>query len=370
MFKAYSTIFARQVPWFSYRSSGILPMAKLMSSLETVMPLTHHRTQLPCHNKPQAPLPLIGNSTKDTSDLSPTNKLLSLTLSWLSQGATRPLRLHSVDFRVFENVLRRLSYLGFKPRFDWDTVSRTVTLKPLTKLHEVTGGWFVGEAMPDINKQLRQAAICGRPSLISLGSAGLIAGAPTREGAMGMMSDQSIYLMQEDVDGERVYVQDAPRLIVETLASETRRHIIDKAFKYLFEMIGVHAVVICDLTNVPPRIAGNAAPSAAPAKPFKAEIAVWSRKKTGIVDLDYPLDPCYHHEELGDHGIGQVATNNLDSTGDLGSKASPTGVCHLIPGQKFDSCAREYSRPNPSNPTQEQRIHRRSPDWIVRCTGL
>ncbi|EUC65937.1 hypothetical protein RSOL_502950, partial [Rhizoctonia solani AG-3 Rhs1AP] len=328
------------------------------------MPLVHHQTQPPYNHKAQGtPLFPIKISANAIKDISPTNKLLSSILSWLDQGALRPLRLQSVDFVEFENVLRQLPYLGVKPRYDWDTTSRSVTLRIPTEFHEVLGGWFIPEVSPLINEKLSQTALCGHPRMISIGSAALVVSDRMGEGQKGMMPDQSLYLKQINSNGKRVHVQRAPRLIFETSASESRRHIIEKVFEYLFEMIGVQTAVICDLTNVPPQ-AQSTTFDATSAKAFKAEIAVWSRKATGFVDLDYPLDPCYHREELGAHKLGQVLTDSWD-TSYLESKANPAAVCHLVPGRKFDSCAREYSRPNPSNPAEEQRIYRRSPDWIV-----
>ncbi|CAE6376558.1 unnamed protein product [Rhizoctonia solani] len=362
MFKAHGRKIAQKVPSLRYYSAMVLPKAK-QYALETVRPLARHQTQPPYNHKAQGtPLSPIKVSAKAITDISPTNKLLSSILSWLDQDAPHPLRLQPVDFVVFENVLDQLYDLGVKPRYDWDTMSRSVTLRIPTELREAPGAWFIQHGSPLINKKLSQIALRGHPSMISLGLAPLVVGDPMGDEEKGMMPDQSLYLIQIDADGEEVKVQDAPLLIFETSAGESRRHIIEKVFGYLFEMIGVQTAVICDLTNVPPQ-AKSATSDAKSAKAFKAEIAVWSRKATGLVDFDYPLDPCYHREELGGHKLGQVATGSLDSGSDLESKA----VCHLVPGQKFDSCAREYSRPNPNNPAEEQRIYRRSPDWIVLC---
>ncbi|EUC65940.1 hypothetical protein RSOL_503180, partial [Rhizoctonia solani AG-3 Rhs1AP] len=321
------------------------------------MPLAHHRSKLLRIHK--APLSIARYSTARYGS-SLTNKLSS---SVLGQGAPSLLRPQPVNFRGFETVLRQLSYLGVKTRYDWDTRSHTGKSESPTELHELPGAWFIQDAAPLINEKLLQTALCGHPRMTCLGSAGLRVGDRMGERQKGVVPDQSLYLKQINSNGKRVHVQRAPRLIFETSASESRRHIIEKVFEYLFEMIGVQTAVICDLTNVPPQ-AQSTTFDATSAKAFKAEIAVWSRKATGFVDLDYPLDPCYHREELGAHKLGQVLTDSWD-TSYLESKANPAAVCHLVPGRKFDSCAREYSRPNPSNPAEEQRIYRRSPDWIV-----
>ncbi|KEP45516.1 hypothetical protein V565_265070 [Rhizoctonia solani 123E] len=365
MFKAHGRKIAQKVPSLRYYSAMVLPKAK-QYALETVRPLARHQTQPPYNHKAQGtPLSPIKVSAKAITDISPTNKLLSSILSWLDQDAPHPLRLQPVDFVVFENVLDQLYDLGVKPRYDWDTMSRSVTLRIPSEFREAPGAWFIQDGSPFINKKLSEIALRGHPSMISLGSTPLVVGDPMGDEEKGMMPDQSLYLIQIDADGGELKVQDAPLLIFETSAGESRRHIIEKVFDYLFEMIGVQTAVICDLTNVPPR-AQSTTSDATSAKAFKAEIAVWSRKATGLVDLD-PLDPCYHREELGGHKLGRVITDSWDPTSYLESKASPAVVCHLVPGQKFDSCAREYSRPNPNNPAEEQRIYRRSPDWIVLC---
>ncbi|KEP47972.1 hypothetical protein V565_137830 [Rhizoctonia solani 123E] len=329
MLLVHSRTFTQKVPFFWFHSPSVLVKARPLSSLAAITRLFHHQTQ-PLRNQ-GAPLSPIGNSATVVKNLSPKDELLSSVLGWLGQGAPRPLHLQPVDFKAFENVLHHLSYLGVKPRMDWDTTSHSVTLRVPSELHEVPGGWFAGEALPNINKHLKRVALCGRPSLVSIGSAGLIVGTPTGDGEKGVQPDQSLYLMQVDADGEDVHVQDTPRLIFETSANESRRDIIDKVFTYLFEMVGVHAVVICDLTNVPPRIAQarGATSDATSAKPFKAEIAVWSRKKTGFLDVDYPLDPCYHQEKLGGHDLGRMMTNSWNSTIVRANILAPTQIIQL-----------------------------------------
>ncbi|CAE6512340.1 unnamed protein product, partial [Rhizoctonia solani] len=133
-------------------------------------------------------------------------------------------------------------------------------------------------------------------------------------------------------------------------------------FKYLFETSGVHAVVICDLTNVPPRVVRETEFGTQPANPFKAEIAVWSRKATGSVGSDYPLDPCYHQGESADHKVGDSG----DSTSNSSFGQSHTDPSSLVLDE-FDHSAREYFRSDPNNPENQQRIYRRSAEWIVVC---
>ncbi|KEP46370.1 hypothetical protein V565_202600, partial [Rhizoctonia solani 123E] len=288
------------------------------------MSLAHHRSQLLRNHKAQiTPISTIRYSIKARNEPSLTNKLSS---SVLGQGAPGLLRPQPGNVRGVEIVSRQLSYLGVKTRYDWDTRSHTKAGGAPTELHELPGVWFLRCAMPLINEKLSQTALCGRPSLVTKGSVGLRVGGRMGEGQKGVVPDESLYLAQIDSNGDEIQVQGAPRLIIETAGSESRRHVIEKVFEYFFEMIGVQTAVICDLTNVPPQAQSTS--DARPAKAFKAEIAVWTRKATGFVDLDYPLDRCYHREELGGHKLGQV----IPDTSYLYSKATPAAVCHLVPG--------------------------------------
>ncbi|KEP45052.1 hypothetical protein V565_324610, partial [Rhizoctonia solani 123E] len=239
MLKAHGRKIVLKFPSFRYYSPMVIHKAKHFA-LETVMPLAHHQTQPPYNHIAQGtPLFPINNSANAIKDIPPTNKLLSSIRSWLDQGALHPLRLQPVDFVEFENVLRQLPYLGVKPRYDWDTTSRSVTLRIPTEFHGVLGGWFIQDGSPLINDKLSKAALCGHPYLISIGSAALVVHDRIGEGEKGMMPDQSLYLTQVDSSGEEVRVQSHPRLILETSIGESRRHIIEKVFDYLFEMIGV-----------------------------------------------------------------------------------------------------------------------------------
>ncbi|KEP46493.1 putative transmembrane protein [Rhizoctonia solani 123E] len=287
------------------------------------MPPIYHRTQSALDDTAQgARLPLTGASLKANKDLlpPPPEKLLNSVISWLDQGALDRLHLKDIGVEEFENILQNLSTRGVKVRYDWDRTSRTVVIRLVSKLHEVPGGWFVGEVMPRVNTHLRTTTICGNPSVASIGSAGVELGPSTGvegEPEKGLLPDQSLDLMQVDANGEEISVQLNPRVVIETSASESRQHMMEKIFKYLYETnYAVHAVVVCDLTNVPPHTVCNVASGTRPTKPFKAEIAVWTRRKTGLPDLDGPLDPCYHRQELGDHNLGVVATNSSGSASD------------------------------------------------------
>ncbi|KAL5639768.1 hypothetical protein ACGC1H_006371 [Rhizoctonia solani] len=95
---------------------------------------------------------------------------------------------------------------------------------------------------------LAGVAICGAPWLVHRNAGEVRIGPLTRDQTSHVQPDQSLYLMQMYADGRKVHVQDAPRIIIETSASESRCHIINKVFKYLYETeYAVHAVIVCDM---------------------------------------------------------------------------------------------------------------------------
>ncbi|CAE6433620.1 unnamed protein product [Rhizoctonia solani] len=333
----------------------------------------NHQTQLPVGRLIQgATVSPRKTPLQAKEEHPPTDDLLNSVLSWLNQGAPDWLHLRNIKSEEFERVLSKLHSLGIKPRFDWDAEMATATMRSPTKLHEYTSGWFCHQAMDVINEKLAQVGICGRPSLTHNGAAGVGVGpsaGASWEFESSVSPDQSLYLRQIDTNGRVVKVQEAPRIVLETSASQSREHIMEKVFKYLYDTDGaVHAAVICDLTNMHPLTVPRCGHKA---KPFKAEIATWVPGKTGNDELDYPLDKCYHHEALGDHKVGRALTDDSGSGSDSSSE-SDDGPCTTSPvsGPNFDRNAREYYRINPKNPKEKQYIYRRSPEWIVLCDDL
>ncbi|KDN34042.1 hypothetical protein RSAG8_12875, partial [Rhizoctonia solani AG-8 WAC10335] len=137
-----------------------------------------------------------------------------------------------------------------------------------------------------------------------------------------------------------------------------------------------------------------------PIKPFKAEIAVWVRKGTGILAMDYPCDECYGGHNQNRHGdnlsltsnegsdrIGEVhaggkasgaGTNesDVDTGGNTsgfgenesdcegGTRDTGTSTTQSVHNQ-FNPVARGYFRHAPENPHLKQWISRPSRTWTA-----
>ncbi|KAL5639771.1 hypothetical protein ACGC1H_006371 [Rhizoctonia solani] len=143
---------------------------------------------------------------------------------------------------------------------------------------------------------LAGVAICGAPWLVHRNAGEVRIGPLTRDQTSHVQPDQSLYLMQMYADGRKVHVQDAPRIIIETSASESRCHIINKVFKYLYET------------------------ERASSRPFKAEIAVWVREEFGLSTSNYPCDECYggdKHNTYQANGLVLAASEGSVTTGEI-----------------------------------------------------
>ncbi|CUA77313.1 hypothetical protein RSOLAG22IIIB_06640 [Rhizoctonia solani] len=312
------------------------------------MSLIHHQI-----TTQSEPLPPIICPPKAKEVIPPLEKFTSSVDTWLDHGAPDRLRLEGIRFKEFERILQDLYSRGLKPRYDWDQKSRTAVLKMPTNIHEKVGAFFAFEVTTLINQFLEYLSICGYPSVAPTGSPSL----PIGENGSTVCPDQGLCLRQRDADGQRVYVQDTPRVIVETAVSETRSHVMAKVLSCLHEIPGLQAAVVCDMKNIPPRTVHGAKSSSKAARPFLAEIAVWTRKTVGPLDPD----PCYHREELGDHKLGDT----VGFTGSLVLDQSHINSSSPVAGDGFNECAREYFREDPRYPHQLQSIIRRSEDWIT-----
>ncbi|CAE6458138.1 unnamed protein product [Rhizoctonia solani] len=253
----------------------------------------------------------------------------------------------------FERILQDLHSRGLKLRYDWDQKSRTAVLKMPTSIHERVGAFFGREGADFIDGGLERLSICGNPFMAPIGSPDI----PIGDNGSTVCPDQCLCLMQQDADGQEVFVQDDPRVIVETAVSETRSHVMAKVLSCLHEMRGLQAAVVCDMKNIPPRTFHGARSSSKVAQPFLAEIAVWTRKAVGPLDPD----PCYHREELGDHKLGDT----VGFTGGLVLDQSHIYSSSPVEGDGFNERAREYFRKDPKYPHELQSIVRRSEEWIT-----
>ncbi|CUA72859.1 hypothetical protein RSOLAG22IIIB_10372 [Rhizoctonia solani] len=264
--------------------------------------------------------------------------------TWLERASPGWLQLRGISFEELPRVLYRLYSLGIETRirYDWDHESRTAVLRMPTTIHERVGAFPAREDADFIDRGLERLSICGYPSVAPTGSPDLLIG----DNGSTLCPDQCPRLMQQDADGQLVYVQDTPRVIVETSASESRSHVMAKVLSCLHEISGLHAAIVCDMKNVPPSTIQDVKSGPKRAKPFKAEIAVWTRKTVGLLDPG----PCYHREELGDHKVGDT----VSFTGGLVREQS-----HIGPS------ARAYFRPDPKDSNRQQYIFRRSEKWIV-----
>ncbi|KEP45325.1 hypothetical protein V565_287860, partial [Rhizoctonia solani 123E] len=264
------------------------------------MSLHHSQTQIPPEK--QCPFP----------------KVMESVLKWVDQAAPRfPDRFHlrDITFQDLERVLDRLHNLGRKPRYDWDSKAHTAVLRMPSRFHEIPGAWFTKQVDNVVNPKITNKSVCGTPSLVTMGSSIVPVGPSTGIGGSTVEPDQSYDLMQVDADGKKVYVQSAPRMIIETSASEARCHIIDKIFRYLYDTnYGVHAVVICDMQNVPSLADGHG-------RPFKVEIAVWVRDECGLLaSKKQLLDKCYGGDKhAGYQANTPVPAVNEGRDGDNGS---------------------------------------------------
>ncbi|CUA69734.1 hypothetical protein RSOLAG22IIIB_08655 [Rhizoctonia solani] len=295
------------------------------------------------------PVPLIKNHCK-AKELS-TEQLLSSVESWYNEGALGQLCLRGMDFEDFEDLYRELDQLGVELRFDWNNESRTAIIRARTTLSEMIGRWFGYQFVNLINRKLAQVAICGNPSVANMDrwELPIAIGPPKGDEQSSVLPDQYICLVQSDADGNRIHIPSigSPRVVFETWESEYGYHMINKAFKYLYGTDSVNVVIFCIMTNIP--LLKSCKTEPVPDKPFKAEISVWSRKAN---DLGHHLDPC-------DHKVG----DSLDSVSQ--PDHADASASSLVPSE-FNDRAREYFRPDPNNPGQEQRIYRRSP-WVVLC---
>ncbi|EUC63677.1 hypothetical protein RSOL_515400, partial [Rhizoctonia solani AG-3 Rhs1AP] len=308
------------------------------------MSLHHSQTQIPPEK--QHPFP----------------KVMESVLKWVDQGTPDRLFLRDITFEDLERVLDRLHNIGRKPRYDWDLETHTAVLRMPSILHEIPGEWLNDRIKEVVGPKITNKSVCGTPSLATSSAANIPVGPSTGKGGNSVAPDQSFHLMQINADGRKVRVQGAPRMIIETSASEARCHIIDKIFRYLYDTnYGVHAVVICDMQNVPSLADGHG-------RPFKVEIAVWVRDECGLLaSKKQLLDKCYGGDKhAGYQANTPVPAVNEVRDGDNGSnldsqKSDRDDATYKPP---FDPQARKYCRPNPEDPQREQWIYRRSPTWI------
>ncbi|CUA75561.1 hypothetical protein RSOLAG22IIIB_05959 [Rhizoctonia solani] len=312
------------------------------------MSLIHHQI-----TTQSEPLPPIICPPKAKEVIPPLEKFTSSVDTWLDHGAPDRLRLEGIRFKEFERILQDLYSRGLKPRYDWDQESRTSVLRMPTGIHEEVGAFFSCQVTPSFNQNLKHRSICGYPSVDAMGSPNLSIGLK----GSTVCPDQCFRLMQQDADGEVVYVQDTPRVMLETSVSETRIHVMAKVLSCLHEMRGLQAAVVCDIKNIPRRTIHGAESSSKVAKPFLAEIAIWTRKAVGPL---HP-DPCYHRDELGDHKLGDT----VGLTGGLAPEQGHISTSSPVEGEEFDERAREYFRRDPRYPHHLQSIVRRSEEWIT-----
>ncbi|CAE6474840.1 unnamed protein product [Rhizoctonia solani] len=302
-------------------------------------------------------------------------KALESVQEWVNQGARDRLPLRGITFGHLEQVLDQLHNQGYKPRYDWDLKTRTAVLRMPSHLHEIPGLWFSDQVKEVVNPKLTNASVCGTPLVVAGGSVDMPVSPSTEKEGSSVVPDQSFHLMQIKSDGQRFYVQDAPRIIVETSASESRSHIIAKIFKYLYDTdYGVHAVIICDMQNTPSRVDGYGS-----RKPFKAEIAVWVRKEFGLLASEQLFDECYGGDKHaayqadsvvpaaneGSDGGSESNWGSQETSGDDSDSTSTdmnsTQSSYVPP---FDPNARTHFRYAPEDPQHKQWIYCRSPTWI------
>ncbi|EUC63679.1 hypothetical protein RSOL_515520 [Rhizoctonia solani AG-3 Rhs1AP] len=259
-------------------------------------------------------------------------------------------------------------------RYDWDSKAHTAVLRMPSRFHEIPGAWFTKQVDNVVNPKITNKSVCGTPSLVTSGSVDIPVGPSTGIGESSVVPDQSYDLMQIDADGEEVYVQETQRIVIETSASESRRHIIEKLFKYLYETdYHVHAVVICDMQNVPSRANGHGSN-----RQFKAEIAVWVREELGLASKNPLLDECYGGDKHAGYQAnspvpaanevsdGENGSNlgSWESDGDDSDSTSSSMDSTQSHDSPFDPQARKYHRRDPRDPQRKQWIYRRSPTWI------
>ncbi|CAE6474855.1 unnamed protein product [Rhizoctonia solani] len=328
--------------------------------IHQVMSLHHPQPQIPPEK--QHPFP----------------ELMESVLKWVDQGVPRcPDRFHlrDITFEDFERVLDRLHNLGRKPRYDWDSKTHTAVLRMPSLLHETPGLWFVQQVERVVSPKVTDVSVCGTPLVVAGGPVDTQVGPSTGKGGSTVVPDQSFFLIQIDTDGEQVYVQDAPRMIFETSASESRRHIIEKVFKYLYDTdYGVHAVIICDMQNVPSQVNGHGS-----RRPFKAEIAVWVRDEFGLLASKHLFDECYggdkhtgyqansmvHGANEGSDGDSESNSGNQESGGDdSDSTSTDMNSTQSSYEPPFEPDARTHYRRAPEDPQRKQWIYCRSPTWI------
>ncbi|CUA69733.1 hypothetical protein RSOLAG22IIIB_08654 [Rhizoctonia solani] len=304
-----------------------------------------HRAQVPLDSTTEIePVPSDAIPRKAEENLPP-RKLPSSVRSWIDQGAPGRLRLQGIDYEELKGILCKLDNLGIRTRFDWDNESRTAVIRGLTELHKEAESWFGDQVAPLIKQKIEQVAICGRPSISIWGSEPLRVGSRITKDQSRLTPDHSLSHMHFNTNEILEYVSGVsmpPRVIFEIVESECYYLMIEKVFKYLYDMIGVHTVVLCTMTNIP--YPTNSGAELAKPKPFKAGIEVWTRKADGLV---------------GDHKLAEDLITRPDFEPNHADASS------LVPAE-FKDRAGEYFRPDPNNPDRKQRIYRRSSE-IVLC---
>ncbi|CAE6427627.1 unnamed protein product [Rhizoctonia solani] len=249
----------------------------------------------------------ITSSSQVEEDLPASEKLLKSVFGSFYQDTLRADRLHiRRTYEDLDLVSDRLFDSGLKIRFDRGSKSSTVVTRSVMGLHETPTGSF-------------------------------------------------LYLCQTDEDGNEVLLQGPLRIVVETSASESHQHMIEKSFKWLYETdYSVHVVITCNFTNIP---------SPGSNKPFEAEIAVWVRSGSRYLTLDYPCDECYGGHKHTAPGARSPSLVAHEGSGTFGRENGSRSQTPYIP--PFDPLAHEHSHLDPGDPHREQRICCRSGNWIV-----
>ncbi|KAG8727654.1 hypothetical protein FRC10_005788, partial [Ceratobasidium sp. 414] len=210
------------------------------------------------------------------------NKLEAWTgrIKELASPEGRPVvRISPIKLEEVEDLERELSKEGFKFRFDWDAKSSTALIRMPKLLHSAPLSTWASTIMPEIQRALDAAAVCGKCTLMSTGDSQCRLQDGSR---LGPDAGFAIYDNQQSSLDPHL----TPRVVFESALSQSSSDVLKKAWKYLFKThkeYEVHAVVLCHMENPPPW-SGK--------KMCRLTLEVWVREETGDIEIDFPLDNC------------------------------------------------------------------------------
>ncbi|QRV88354.1 transcription factor tau subunit sfc4 [Ceratobasidium sp. AG-Ba] len=169
---------------------------------------------------------------------------------------------------------------GYRPMFDWYCKDQTAIFYCRNLVGCATTAWLT-EIGPQIQKELDEIAVCGRPVIWSAGSGtisipGVGSYSPNQKYCFELRFESS------NSEGESSIFHRFPKVVLEVIAGQPRELAMRKVWQYLHYSDGeIHAVIVLAASYPIPLDST-----------FKAVIEVWRREPTGDLDLDFPLEDC------------------------------------------------------------------------------